>query len=258
MVQATVVVIAVFVVAVNVLVDLTVRQCSTRASACRARPRPGPVARAWEGRAVGPAGHRRGAGGGGVRAGTRCSRRGSAPATPAKGDIAARLKPPGFRTPAGDRPAGRDLLSRILFGTRLSPSPAWATVAITIALWHVVREWSLATTAGWWTGWWAAWSTSRWRFRSCCDGGRHRRRRWARAVNVVRRARAVGLGDLLPPRSARARHVPEGAGVRAGGARDGRGDARIIGRHVLPERRTRAAGHLELPGGGRWSSPSRR
>jgi len=57
------------------------------------------------------------------------------PSDPRQGDIAARLKPPGFPGhPLGTDQLGRDLLSRILFGTRLSLLVSVATVAITIAL----------------------------------------------------------------------------------------------------------------------------
>jgi peptide/nickel transport system permease protein len=54
---------------------------------------------------------------------------------PRQGDIATRLKPPGFPGhPLGTDQLGRDLLSRILFGTRLSLLTSVATVAITIVL----------------------------------------------------------------------------------------------------------------------------
>src|SRR5688572_23568704 len=57
------------------------------------------------------------------------------PADPRATDIAARLKPPGFPGhPLGTDQLGRDLLSRIVYGTRLSLLTGLLTVAITIAV----------------------------------------------------------------------------------------------------------------------------
>ena len=61
--------------------------------------------------------------------------RGWHPGDPRDSDIAARLKPPGTPGhPLGTDQLGRDLLSRILHGTRLSLLTRVATVAITIVL----------------------------------------------------------------------------------------------------------------------------
>jgi peptide/nickel transport system permease protein len=155
------------------------------------------------------------------------------PGDPRETDIAARLKPPGFPGhPLGTDQLGRDLLSRILYGTRLSLLTGLATVAITIA----VGTWS-GVLAGYYGG----------RLDRVVSGVVDIQMAFPFLLMAVAIVSAIGpglvnvvvalalWGWVIYCRLVRARvlSLKEQEFVQAVRAM-GAGDARIIGRHLLP------------------------
>ncbi|WP_131739040.1 dipeptide/oligopeptide/nickel ABC transporter permease/ATP-binding protein [Actinomadura roseirufa] len=155
-----------------------------------------------------------------------------APADPGVGDLAASLRPPSPQHPLGTDQLGRDQLSRLLYGARISMTITAAVLAISLAIGAVV-----GATVGY-LGGWADWVVARvidvvvslpGMLVALAVIG-------ARGPGVESLVLALSLWSWAPyARIARARV----AGMRGSPHMDalrllGAGRVRIIGRHLLP------------------------